>query len=76
MKTSFTTEIIKDSEVNATGIVVPPEAVEALQSGKRPKVRVSLNGYTYRSTVAVMGGQFLLPLAADHRLEFRRDRSS
>jgi putative transposase len=36
----------------ATGIVVPPEVVESLKSGKRPPVRVTINGHTYRSTVA------------------------
>ncbi len=42
--------------------------MEALGSGKRPAVTVTLNGdYSYRSTVAVMGGQFLIPLAAEHR---------
>ena len=42
-------------------------AMAALGPGKRPKVTVTLNGYTYRSTVAVMGGAFLLPLAKVHR---------
>lgn len=28
---------------------------------------VTLNGYTYRSTVAAMGGRYLLPLSAEHR---------
>lgn len=67
MKTTFTTNIMKDGEKNATGLVVPSEAVEALGAGKKPKVKVSLNGYTYRSTVAVMGGLFLLPLSAERR---------
>lgn len=34
---------------NNTGIKVPPKVVDALGAGKRPKVRVSVNGYTYRS---------------------------
>ena len=40
----------------ATGMRVPPEVVEALGSGKRPPVRVTINDYTYRGTVAVMDG--------------------
>lgn len=67
MTITFTTTILKDSEVNATGLLVPPEAVEALGKGKKPPVKVTINGYTYRSTVAVMGGVFLLPLSAEHR---------
>ncbi len=52
----------------ATGFVVPDEVVAALDAGKRPAVTVTINGYSYPSTVARMGGQFLLPLAAEHRL--------
>lgn len=51
----------------ATGIVVPPEVVEALSSGKRPAVTVTLREHTYRSTVASMGGRFLLPVSAEVR---------
>jgi hypothetical protein len=51
----------------ATGIQVPDEVVEALGSGKRPPVSVTVGGYTYRTTVAPMGGSFWIPLAAEHR---------
>ncbi|MPZ00177.1 MAG: DUF1905 domain-containing protein [Actinophytocola sp.] len=51
----------------ATGIEVPPEVVAELGSGKRPKVRVRLNDYTYRSSVASMGGRFMLPVSAEVR---------
>jgi hypothetical protein len=51
----------------ATGFRVPPEAVAALGSGKRPPVRVTINGYTYRNTVAVYGGVFMLGVSAEHR---------
>ena len=63
----FKTAIQKAEEKNAMGIVVPEAIVEKLASGKRPKVTVTLKGYTYRSTVAVMGGQYLLPLNKEHR---------
>jgi Bacteriocin-protection, YdeI or OmpD-Associated/Domain of unknown function (DUF1905) len=51
----------------ATGIEVPAEVVEALGSGKRPAVRVSFNGYTYRTTIAPMGGVFMIPVSAEIR---------
>jgi hypothetical protein len=51
----------------ATGIVVPEEMVTALAAGKRPKVQATINGYTYRSSVASMGGRFLLPVSAEIR---------
>ena len=52
----------------ATGFRVPPDVVDALGQGrKRPPVTVTINGYTYRSTVAAYGDVFMLPLAAEHR---------
>ena len=51
----------------ATGMRVPDEVVAALGTSKRPAVRVTINGYTYRSTVAMMGGEFMLPLSAENR---------
>jgi hypothetical protein len=51
----------------ATGIEVPEEVVTALGSSQRPAVTVTINGYSYRSTIAKMRGQFLLPLSAENR---------
>jgi hypothetical protein len=51
----------------ATGIPVPAEVVEALGSGKKPPVRVTIGGHTYRSTVASRGKRFLVPLSAENR---------
>ena len=51
----------------ATGIEVPAEVVEALASGKRPKVTVTIRDFSYRTTVAPMGGRFLVPVSADVR---------
>jgi hypothetical protein len=62
----FRTKVLLGGKT-ATGLEVPPAVVEALGSGKRPAVNVTINGYTYRSTVAVMGGAFLLPLSAENR---------
>jgi hypothetical protein len=50
-----------------TGIEIPAEVVEALGKGKKPAVVLTVNGYTYRTTVAVMGGRYLVPLSAAHR---------
>lgn len=63
----FHTTIVQDSEVNATGIQIPETVIQELGVGKKPKVKVTLNGYTYRTTVAVMGGAYWAPLAAEHR---------
>jgi len=62
----FTTTI-KSAGKTATGIEVPPEVVESLGSTKRPPVLVTMNGKTYRSTVAVMGGVFMVGVSAENR---------
>lgn len=67
MKATFPTTVLKDENVNATGLPVPAEAVAALGSHKRPRVKVTLMGYTYRSTIAAYGAVFMLPLSAEHR---------
>ena len=51
----------------ATGFRVPASVVEALGKGKRPPVVVTINGYSYRNTVAVYGDEFLIGVAAEHR---------
>jgi Bacteriocin-protection, YdeI or OmpD-Associated/Domain of unknown function (DUF1905) len=51
----------------ATGLRVPEEAVADLGGGKRPAVLVTVGSHTYRSTVAVMGGAFMIPLSAENR---------
>ena len=63
----FTTTVLSTRK-NATGLPVPESVIEALGSGKRPAVVVTIDGgYTYRSTVGVMNEQFLVPLSAEHR---------
>jgi hypothetical protein len=51
----------------ATGLPVPEDVVAALGSGKRPAVRVTVGGHSYRTTVASRGGRFFVPLSADNR---------
>ena len=49
---------------NNTGIVVPDSVIERLGAGRRPAVVVDMNGYEYRSTVAVMGGKHMISISA------------
>ena len=51
----------------ATGIRVPDEVIAARGPGRRPPVRVTVNGYTYRTTVASMKGAFMFSVSADVR---------
>ncbi len=62
----FRTTILLEGKT-ATGFQVPADVVEALGQGKRPPVLVTINGYTYRSTVAAYTDVYMLPLAGEHR---------
>ena len=63
--TTFRTTLLQRG--NATGIRIPPEVVEGLGAGKVPRVLVKVNGYSYRGTVAVMGGDYMVGFNSDHR---------
>jgi hypothetical protein len=51
----FRTTILQGDKT-ATGIRVPDEVMTALNAGKKPKVAVTINGHTYRSSVATVDG--------------------
>jgi Bacteriocin-protection, YdeI or OmpD-Associated/Domain of unknown function (DUF1905) len=52
---------------SATGIPVPDEVVEKLGAGRKPAVKVTVGAHTSSSTVATMGGRFVIPLSAANR---------
>ena len=62
----FETTILR-SGGNTTGIVVPDQVVEELGAGKRPKVRATIKGYAWRTSIAPMGGQFWVGVSAEVR---------
>ena len=47
-----------------TGFVVPDEVVTALGGGRRPKVAATVAGHTWRTSIAAMGGRYLLGASA------------
>jgi hypothetical protein len=51
----------------ATGVEVPAKVVDGLGSTRRPLVKVTINGYTYRSAVAPMGGIYMLGISEEVR---------
>ena len=59
--------MLEASGRTATGFEVPPAVVEALGAGKHPKVTVTVNGFTYRSSIALMGGRYLVGVSAERR---------
>ena len=62
----FHTTILQAGKT-ATGIEIPEEIVTALGAGRRPAITVTINGFTYRSTIAVMGGAYMVGVNADNR---------
>lgn len=62
----FRTTIIGAGK-NAAGIQIPDEVVDSFGAGKRPPVVVTISGYSYRNTVAVMGGVYMVGISAEHR---------
>jgi hypothetical protein len=61
---TFTTTIVRDESACFIPLTFDPKAV----FGKvRAPVKVTLNGYTYRSTIAAMGGPPCIPLRRSHR---------
>jgi hypothetical protein len=63
----FRTALLLEGKT-ATGLQVPDDVVEKLAAGKRPKVVITLNGHSYRTTVASMGGRYLVPVSAENRV--------
>ena len=59
--------VINSAGKTAAGIVVPDDLVEALGGGRRPKVRVTARGYTFRTSIAPMGGVFMMPVTNETR---------
>ena len=62
----FRTTILQGDKT-ATGIRIPDEIVEALGAGKRPAVTVTINGFTYRSSVATVSGSSMVGVSAENR---------
>ena len=58
-KQTFKTVLEKHPKMDATGITIPFD-VEKVFGAKRVPVKVSINGAEYRSTIARMGGKYML----------------
>jgi hypothetical protein len=61
---TFTTTIVREG--STCFIPLPFDPKKAFGTVRAP-VRVTLNGYTYRSTIASMGGAALVPLRRSNR---------
>ncbi len=77
-KVTFKTTV-REARPGVTGFKIPADIIAQLGTSKKPPVKVTLAGYTYQSTVAVYGEDFLLPLSVENReagLESPAGRSS
>jgi hypothetical protein len=62
---------VEQSGKTATGVEVPSTVVDGLGAGKRPAVWVTINGHSYRSSIASMDGRYLLGVSAENREKAR-----
>ncbi|MEK6375776.1 MAG: YdeI/OmpD-associated family protein [Acidobacteriota bacterium] len=61
---TFKTTLLRDGAMSAIPVPFDPKPV----FGKvRAPVRVTLNGYNFRSTIAAYGGEFLIPFRTSNR---------
>jgi Bacteriocin-protection, YdeI or OmpD-Associated/Domain of unknown function (DUF1905) len=51
----------------AAGIEIPIEVLDALGTSRKPPVKVTINGFTYRSTVATVDGRFMVGVSNEVR---------
>ena len=63
----FRTAIRQAEGSTATGIEIPEDVLAALNAGKKPPVRLTVNGYAYRSTIATVDGRSMVGFSAAHR---------
>ncbi|MDA1148160.1 MAG: DUF1905 domain-containing protein [Chloroflexi bacterium] len=62
----LTTELLSTGGTT-TGFEVPDSLVEGLGGGRHPKVVVTVNGFTYRTSIARMGDRYMLGVSAERR---------
>ncbi|CAN5179448.1 hypothetical protein BH09ACT1_BH09ACT1_23670 [soil metagenome] len=67
MAVTFTTTVLQAAGLKATGLPIPDDALASLGTSKKPAVVVHIGDYSYRSSVGSRGGDYLVPLSAEHR---------
>jgi hypothetical protein len=67
MAHTFIASVARGESKDTMGIEVPPAVVEAMGKGKRPPVTVTIGTHSWRSTIASMGGKYLVGIPKEHR---------
>ncbi len=62
----FTSEL-ESGGGNKAGFVVPDTVVEGLGGGGNPRVTVTVDGFTYRSSIARMGERYMVGMSTERR---------
>ncbi len=60
------TELLSSGKTT-TGFEIPEEFVDRLGGGRRPKARIRLQGIEFGTSIAPMGGRFLLGVSTERR---------
>ena len=63
----FTTRLRRPEGTGTATFIEVPLDVPALFGHKRAPLEVTINGHTYRTTVAVYGGEYFLPVNRENR---------
>ena len=64
----FRAELKSDGKT-AAGFEVPDQIVDDLGGGGRPKVKVTIGGYEFRTSIARMGDRYMLGVSNERRAE-------
>ncbi len=64
---------LRDAGGGGAAFDVPAQAAVPLSERKRPPVRVTIGGHTFRTTAAVYGGQPMIGVNKQHRAAARID---
>jgi hypothetical protein len=54
---------------NTTGFQIPDDLMAALGGGGRPKVKLTVKGHEFRTSIARMGGSYWLGVSSERRAE-------
>lgn len=63
------TGVLESTGANTAAFVIPDELVQGLNAGRRPKVKVTVNGQVFRTSIAKMGGPYWLGISKARREE-------
>ena len=61
------TVVLQATGGNTTGFEIDPAVVDSLAAGKRPKVVATVNGHSWRTSIAPYAGTFWLGISAANR---------